>query len=55
MTRLDRILQVFKDYDDLVDALKHVNSSQDDALKDLRDKVSVLAGELIQYGCRRRD
>ena len=54
MTRLDRILQVFKEYDDLVEALKHVDSSQDGAIKELRDKVSVLAGELIQYGCRRR-
>lgn len=57
MTRLERIIEAFNDYDDLVDelALRNSDNVQDSALKDLRDRVSVLIGELKRYGCRRKD
>ena len=54
MTRLDRIIEVFKDYDDLVEAMKNSDGSQYNEIKELRDRVAVLAGELIQHGCRRK-
>lgn len=55
MTRLDKIIQAFNDYDELVDelALRNGDNSQDRVLNDLRNKVSVLIGELKRYGCRR--
>ena len=57
MTRLERVIQAFNDYDDLVEelALRNSDSSQDSALKDLRDRVSVLIGELKRHGYRRKD
>ena len=55
MTRLDRIIQAFNDYDNLVDelALRNSDNSQDKTLNDLRNKVSILIGQLKRHGCRR--
>lgn len=56
MTRLDRIIKAFNDYDDLVEelALRNSDNSQDRTLKELRDRVSLLIGELKRHGCRRK-
>lgn len=56
MTRLDRIIQAFHDYDYLVNelALRNNDSSQNDAQKKLRKEVSELIKLLERYGCRRR-
>ena len=55
MTRLNRIIKIFNDYDDLVKtvALKNGDNSQDEALKDLSREVDALVLELRNYGCRR--
>jgi hypothetical protein len=57
MTRLERIIQAFHDYDNLVDelALRNSDSSQNNAQKKLREEVLVLINELEQHGCRRRN
>ena len=57
MTRLDRIIKAFNDYDDLVDelALRNSDPSQNNTQKELRDRVSVLIDELTRHGCRRKD
>ena len=57
MTRLERIMKAFNDYDDLVDelALRNHDCSQNNAQKELRDRVSVLLDELTRHGCRRKD
>lgn len=56
MTRLDRIIQAFNDYDDLVEelALRNSDNSQNNDLNKLRDEVSILIGELKRHGCRRK-
>lgn len=56
MTRLDRIIQAFHDYDYLVNelALRNSDSSQNNAQKKLREEVSELIKELERYGCRRK-
>ena len=56
MTRLDRIIEVFNDYDDLVEelALRNGDNSQRNALKDIRARVAVLIYELESHGCRRK-
>ena len=55
MTRLNRIIKAFNDYDDLVDelALRNSDSSQNNAQKKLREEVKFLIAELKRYGCRR--
>lgn len=64
MTRLERIIQAFNDYDDLVEDLRDrvadYSGSRCDVfldmkLNDLRNEVSVLIGELKEHGCRRKD
>lgn len=57
MTRLDRIIKAFNDYNDLVDelALRNSDSSQNNAQKKLIEEVLVLINELEQHGCRRRN
>lgn len=54
MTRLDRVIQAFNDYDNLV---KKQTLTEEDKLKleKLRENVSLLVGELKRYGCRRKD
>ena len=56
MTRLERIIQAFHDYDNLVDelALRNSDSSQNNAQKKLRKEVSELIKELKEHGCRRK-
>ena len=55
MTRLNRIIKVFNDYDDLVEelALRNSDNSQNKALEELRHKVDILVWELKNHGCRR--
>lgn len=55
MTRLNRAIKIFNDYDNLVKAiaLKNGDNSHDQALKELRRKVDILVLELRSHGCRR--
>ena len=55
MTRLDRIIKCFNDYDDLVEelALRNSDNSQNRELQELRHKVDILIWELKNHGCRR--
>lgn len=57
MTRLDRIIEVFKDYDDLVEelSLRNGDNSQRNALKDIRARAAILIYELENHGCRRKN
>ncbi len=55
MTRLDRIIKGFNDYDNFI---KDLQIRTNDKIKDaelgkLRHDVSLLIGELKRYGCRR--
>ena len=55
MTRLDRIIKGFNDYDRLVsiyidDADDTISRRQ---LHELRNEVSLLIGELKRFGCRK--
>ena len=56
MTRLDRIIKVFEDYDNLVEelALRNSDNSQNNEINKLRNEVSWLIIELEQHGCRRK-
>ena len=55
MTRLNRVIKAFNDYDNLVDELKIRNddSSLNSVLKELRKEVRLLVDQLKRYGCRR--
>jgi hypothetical protein len=57
MTRLDRVIKGFNDYDNFVKELMiRTNDNIREAnLKKLRDEVSLLIGELKRHGCRRKD
>ena len=57
MARVDRVIQVFCDYDELVEELawKHNDDSQERRLTKLRYEVICLINELTRYGCRRKD
>jgi len=52
MTRLDRIIEVFRQYDKMVDEIIWCKE-QDRELTKLRDKTNVLIDELKKHGCRR--
>ena len=54
MTRLDRIIEVFDQYHEMLDEIIWLKE-QDDRLKELRDKANVLVDELKRYGCRREN
>lgn len=56
MTRLERIIQAFHNYDNLVNELALINgdNSQNNAQIKLRKEVSELIKELERYGCRRK-
>ncbi len=56
MTRLDRVIKGFNDYDNFVkDRMLRTNDNIKEAeLKKLRNEVSLLIGELKRYGCRRK-
>jgi hypothetical protein len=57
MTRLDRILELLHDYDDLLDYYvqrsNHIPSHV--ALERLRQEKDQLTQELIEHGCRRKN
>lgn len=57
MTRLDRLLNLLENYDDL--ASWHFESQENtlghEVLMKLRKEKDQLRQELIEYGCRRRD
>jgi hypothetical protein len=58
MTRLDRVLKLLEDYDDLVAvAFNNYCVGQDcrKMLTYLRSKKEKLTQELIEHGCRRKD
>ena len=60
MTRLDRVIKGFKDYDNLVKELIEWLDEIDGAVAEyrvnkIRDEISILVGELRRYGCRRKD
>lgn len=65
MTRLDRIIKAFNDYDNFVKKSTVVGFIESQGIPDdspakkeldcIRDDVSVLIGELKKYGCRRQD
>jgi DNA integrity scanning protein DisA with diadenylate cyclase activity len=60
MTRLDRVIKGFNDYDNLVKQLIERLDEVDGTVAEyrvnkIRDEVSLLVGELKRYGCRRRD
>lgn len=55
MTRLERIIKVFNEYDEIVDDLAYNNNdgSREHVVKELRKQVKSLIAELKRYGCRR--
>lgn len=57
MTRLDRIISVFNDYDEIVENLTwdHNDGTYERELRRLRKEVDELVAELKQHGCRRED
>ena len=60
MTRLDRVIKGFNDYDNLVKQLIECLDKVDDCVAEyqvnkLRNEISPLIGELKRYGCRRND
>lgn len=54
MTRLDRIIQAFNDYDKLVKSYA-LNAEEWFKICQLRRDVRVLIGELKLHGCKRKD
>lgn len=60
MTRLDRVIKGFNEYDKLVQELTvWLNEPEaiaaEHRVNKIRDEVSLLISELTRYGCRRRD
>ena len=60
MTRLDRVIKGFNDYDNLVKQLIEWLDEVEGTVAEyrvnkIRDEISLLIGELKRYGCRRRD
>lgn len=58
MTRLDRVIKAFNDYDSLVRSLMFMLDEADQTVaeyrvNELRDEVSPLIDELKLHGCRR--
>ena len=55
MTRLERIIKAFNEYDEIVDDLAYNNNdgSREHVVKELRKEVKSLIAELKRYGCRR--
>ena len=52
MTRLDRIIEVFEQYHEMLDEIIWTKD-QEDKLTELHNKANVLIDELKRYGCRR--
>lgn len=63
MTRLDRVIKGFNEYDKLVQELtswlkehdEHEATVAEYRADKIREEVSLLIGELNRYGCRRKD
>ena len=57
MTRLQRVIEGFNDYDKFLEEMivKTNDNYQEYKLNQLRNKVSLLVGELRRYGCRREN
>lgn len=60
MTRLDRVIKAFNDYDRLVQELASWLDEPEAVVAEyrvnkIREAVSLLIGELNRYGCRRKD
>lgn len=58
MTRLDRVLKLFEDYDRLADLIIDddiVRSIAPSRLEELRKEKEALTKELIEHGCRRKN
>ena len=64
MTRLDRVIKGFNDYDKLVQELASLLNERESIIESIvaeqrinkiREEVSVLVGELNRYGCRRKN
>ena len=55
MTRLNRVIKGFNDYDRFLEELviKANDRIKEDQLNRLQNDVSLLIGELKRYGCRR--
>ena len=55
MTRLNRVIKGFNDYDRFLEELviKANDRIKEDQLNRLKNDVSLLIGELKRYGCRR--
>jgi hypothetical protein len=60
MTRLDRVLKVFHDYDVLIALTlnnegKYFDTVERAVLDSIRDEREKLTQELIEHGCRRKN
>lgn len=65
MTRLDRIIKAFNDYDNFVKKNTVVGLFEQEGciyelpereeLNNIRNEVSILIGELKRFGCRRKN
>ena len=57
MTRLERVIEGFNDYDKFLEEMiiKTNDNMQEYKLNQLRNRVSLLVGELRRYGCRREN
>ena len=57
MTRLQRVIEGFNDYDKFLEEMiiKTNDNLQEYKLNQLRNRVSLLIGELRRYGCRREN
>lgn len=60
MTRLDRVLKIFHDYDILITLVlnnenKYFNTVERSVLDYIRDEKTKLTQELIEHGCRRKN
>lgn len=60
MTRLDRVIKCFNDYDTLVQRLtdwidREAAVIAESHLNQIRSEASVLIGELRKHGCRREN
>ena len=57
MTRLDRVIKGFNDYDKLCST--YIDDTDDTIsrrqLQELRNEVSLLVGELRRFGCRKEN
>lgn len=60
MTRLERVIKAFNDYDNLVEQLIEWLDDIDGIVAEyrvnkIRNETSLLIGELRRYGCRREN